>query len=73
MRRLEDKTFLTLVAAVSIAFAMIIVPFFGAILWALIAAIVFFPLKKRLLRGNYSSPCQTGLSVIHPFHESRGP
>jgi len=48
---LEDKTFLTLVAAVSIAFAMIIVPFFGAILWALIAAIVFFPLKKRLLRA----------------------
>ncbi|GGE22311.1 hypothetical protein GCM10011529_31140 [Polymorphobacter glacialis] len=22
--------------------------------------------------GNYSPPCQTGLSVIHPFHESRG-
>lgn len=50
MRSLEDRIFLTLVAAVSIAFAIVIVPFFGAILWAMIAAIVFFPLRNRLLR-----------------------
>lgn len=51
MRRTEDKTFLALVAVVSIAFAYVIAPFFGAILWAMIATIEFFPLRNRLLRA----------------------
>ena len=45
---LEDRTFLLLVVAVSVAFAWILWPFFGAVLWGTILAIVFAPLDRRL-------------------------
>ena len=47
---LEDKTFLFLVVVVSLAFAWILWPFFGAVLWGTILAILFVPLYQRLLR-----------------------
>lgn len=47
--RLEDGVFLGLVLLISLAFAWVIEPFFGAILWGLVAAIVFAPLNRRLL------------------------
>ena len=50
MVTLEDKTFLVLVIAVSLAFALILWPFFGAVLWGTVVAIVFAPLYRRLLR-----------------------
>ena len=46
---LEDKTFLILVVVVSLAFAWILWPFFGAILWGTILAILFAPLYRRLV------------------------
>ena len=45
---LEDKTFLFLVIAVSLAFAWILWPYSGAVLWATILAIVFAPPYRRL-------------------------
>jgi len=48
--RLEDACFVALVLVVSIAFAWVVEPFFAAILWALIAAIVFAPVQQRMLR-----------------------
>ncbi|HKX77927.1 MAG TPA: AI-2E family transporter, partial [Novosphingobium sp.] len=42
-RRFEDGAFLFLVLLISIAFAWLIWPFFGAILWGLIAGILFKP------------------------------
>ncbi|MGH7631996.1 MAG: AI-2E family transporter [Gemmatimonadales bacterium] len=48
---LEDRTFLFLVIAVSLAFAWILRPFFGAVLWGVILATVFGPLYRRLLRS----------------------
>jgi predicted PurR-regulated permease PerM len=48
--RLEDRSFLLLVAIVSLAFAWVLLPMFGAILWGLIAAILFSPLNRRLSR-----------------------
>jgi predicted PurR-regulated permease PerM len=47
---LEDKTFLFLVVVVSLAFAWILWPFFGAVLWGTILAILFVPLYRRLMR-----------------------
>jgi predicted PurR-regulated permease PerM len=47
---LEDRVFLLLVVAVSLAFAWILWPFFGAVLWGVILAIVFGPLNRRVLR-----------------------
>lgn len=48
MRSLEQKTFLLLMVAASLAFAWIIWPFFGAILWGTVLAIVFAPLYRWL-------------------------
>lgn len=50
MRGLEDKTFIVLIIAVSLAFAWILWPFFGAVLWGTVFAIVFAPIKRRLSR-----------------------
>jgi predicted PurR-regulated permease PerM len=48
MRDLEDHTLIVLLIAVSVAFAWILWPFYGAILWATVLAIVFAPLYRRL-------------------------
>ncbi len=50
-RALEDRAFLFLLVAVSLAFAWILWPFFGAVLWGVILAIVFAPVYRRLLRS----------------------
>lgn len=45
---LEGKTFLWLLAAVSAAFAWILWPFYGVVLWGTVLAIVFAPVNRRL-------------------------
>jgi predicted PurR-regulated permease PerM len=45
---LEDGGFVVLVALVTLAFAWLMLPYFGAIMWALVAAIVFAPLTRKL-------------------------
>jgi predicted PurR-regulated permease PerM len=45
---LEEKAFRWLVVAVSLAFAWILWPFYGAVLWSAVGAIVFTPLYRRL-------------------------
>jgi predicted PurR-regulated permease PerM len=49
VRNLEDHTLIVLLIAVSLAFAAILWPFYGAILWATVLAIVFAPFYRRLL------------------------
>ena len=51
MPTLEDRVLFLLVIAVSLAFAWILWPFFGAVLWAIVLAIVFAPLYWRILRS----------------------
>ncbi|HZV17778.1 MAG TPA: AI-2E family transporter [Sphingobium sp.] len=47
--RAEDGFFLALIIVVSVGFALVIRPFFAAILWAVVTAIVFAPLNEALL------------------------
>ena len=47
---LEDKAFLVLLALVSAAFCWLLLPFYGAVFWAVILAIVFNPLQRQLER-----------------------
>src|SRR4051794_12626779 len=47
---LEDKVFGFVVVAVTLAFAWILWPLSGAILWGVVFAIVFLPLYRRLLQ-----------------------
>ena len=44
----QDKAFLVLLVAVSLAFGWILLPFYGAILWAVILALVFAPVQRWL-------------------------
>jgi predicted PurR-regulated permease PerM len=48
---LEDKTFLFLIIAVTLAFLWILRPYFGAVFWATVLAIVFAPLYRRLTKS----------------------
>jgi predicted PurR-regulated permease PerM len=64
---LEDKTFLLLIVAVSLAFAWILWPYAGAILWATILAIVFAPAYRRLsksMRGKRTLAALIMLLII---------
>ena len=49
-RALQDKTFILLLVTVTLAFGWILWPFFGAIFWAAVLAIVFAPLYRRLAK-----------------------
>lgn len=48
-RSLQHSTFLLLLLSVSLAFAWILQPFYGAIFWGLVLAILFAPLQKHAL------------------------
>ena len=47
---LQQKTFLLLLVAISVAFLFVISPFAGAIFWAMVLAIVFDPVHAVILR-----------------------
>ncbi|WP_374443272.1 AI-2E family transporter [Pseudomonas panipatensis] len=46
--KLEYRTFLLLLAAVSVAFVWLLLPFYGAVFWGTILAILFSPVHRRL-------------------------
>jgi predicted PurR-regulated permease PerM len=47
----QDKAFPLLVIGISLAFAWILSPLYGAVLWGTVAAILFAPLHRRLARS----------------------
>ena len=47
--QLQRAVFLTLLAAVTVAFAWVLAPFFGAVFWAVVLALVFAPVQRRIL------------------------
>lgn len=51
MRPPQETTLLWLTIAISIVFAWIIWPLYGAVLWAIVAAMVFAPVYRYLLRS----------------------
>ncbi|MDG9923110.1 MULTISPECIES: AI-2E family transporter [unclassified Pseudomonas] len=58
--RVEHKAFLTLLVVVTLAFAWVLLPFYGALFWAVVLAVLFAPLQRRLAlriggRGNLSA------------------
>jgi predicted PurR-regulated permease PerM len=52
MRTIEDQAFLWLLVGASLAFALVLWPFYAAVLWAVVGAIVFSPLQRQLLRAT---------------------
>jgi len=64
MDKFEDKVFIGFVIAVSLAMGWIIMPFFGAILWGLVAAIMFMPLNDQLVKELGSRNGAAGLTLL---------
>ncbi|WP_043311279.1 AI-2E family transporter [Pseudomonas sp. ML96] len=58
--RVEQKAFLVLLVVVTLVFAGILLPFWGAVFWAVVLSVLFAPLQRRLAlrfggRGNLSA------------------
>ena len=64
MRNLEHKAFLALIAAVTLAFAWILWPFFGAVFWAAVMAVVFYPLNERFLKAWHGRSNWAALTTL---------
>jgi predicted PurR-regulated permease PerM len=47
---LETRSFVLLLVIVTLAFGVILLPFWGAVFWGVIIAILFAPLQRRLVR-----------------------
>lgn len=61
------RTFLILLTAVTIAFICVLLPFYSAIFWGAILAIVFGPMHRRLLakfRGHRNMAALTSVLII---------
>ncbi|MCB1442366.1 MAG: AI-2E family transporter [Methyloceanibacter sp.] len=65
---LQDKVFVALLVAVSVAFAWILLPFYSAVLWAVILATVFVPVQRwfrqRLPRSRNLAAFLTLLFIV---------
>jgi len=66
---LQYKTFLVLMVFVTIAFIWILLPFYGAVFWAVILGIIFAPLQRRLLlrfnwQRNLTSFCTLMVCLV---------
>lgn len=46
--RLENKSFVLLLALVSVAFVAVLLPFYGAVFWGTVLAIIFQPVQRRI-------------------------
>jgi predicted PurR-regulated permease PerM len=63
LRGLEDKAVLWLIVLVSIVFVWIIAPLYGAVLWAIVIAILFTPLHRKLCK-TFHRPNLAALATL---------
>ncbi|BAM90938.1 conserved membrane hypothetical protein [Bradyrhizobium oligotrophicum S58] len=53
MRSFEDRVLLLLLIAITLTLGWILLPFYGAVLWGVVGAIVFAPLHRQLSRSMH--------------------
>lgn len=61
---LQAKTFLLLLALVTVAFGWILMPFFGAVFWGAVLAILFAPFHRRILARQSKRPVLAALTTL---------
>ena len=61
---LQQKTFLILLILVTIAFGWILLPFYGAVFWGTVLAILFSPFYRRLLARMKQRPNLAALATL---------
>lgn len=64
MHSLEDRAFLFLVALATLAFAWLLWPLSGAILWSIVLAIVFAPVQRHLTARFRQRPGMAALATM---------
>jgi predicted PurR-regulated permease PerM len=67
--RVEHKAFLVLLVLVTLAFGWILLPFYGAVFWAVVLAVLFAPLQRRLAlriggRGNLTALVTLSVALL---------
>ncbi|MGB3288265.1 MAG: AI-2E family transporter [Burkholderiaceae bacterium] len=62
--KLYFHTFLLMLAAVTVAFIWVLLPYYGAIFWGTILAVVFSPLHRRILARLRSRPNLAALTTL---------
>jgi predicted PurR-regulated permease PerM len=60
----RHNAFLLLLAAVSVAFAWVVWPLFGAVFWGVVLAILFSPVQRRLLRAMHGRRNLAALATL---------
>lgn len=60
----EDKVFLGLLLVVSVAFGWVLAPFYSAVFWGVVMAILFAPLNRRLLARMPGKRNRTALLTL---------
>jgi predicted PurR-regulated permease PerM len=61
---LQAKTFLLLLGVVTLAFGWILMPFFGAIFWGAVLAIMFSPFHRWILAKSGNRPVLAALTTL---------
>jgi predicted PurR-regulated permease PerM len=61
---LHFKTFLWLLLVVSVAFVWLLLPFYGAVFWGAILAIIFSPIQRRLVAKFNNRPTLAALTTL---------
>ncbi len=63
-RLFERRVFVLLLVVVTLAFAWVLTPFYGAVFWGAIIALLFAPLQRRLLRRIGPRPTLAALLTL---------
>ena len=64
---LENKAFVLVLVAVTLAFGWILWPFYGAVFWGVVMAILFSPLFRRLLKAMPERRTLAALATLLVF------
>ena len=62
--KLEQRSFLMLLILVTLLFLFLLMPFWGAIFWACIIGLLFYPLNRRFLRSWGQRPSLAALATL---------
>ncbi len=63
-KTLQNKTFVLLLVAVSLAFGAILLPYYEAVFWGVALAILFMPLHRRILLRMRGKPNRAALLTL---------
>ena len=61
---MQDKTFVLLLVLATLGFFWILWPFYGAVFWGVVLAILFMPLNRRLIKHSGLRPTFAALATL---------